>query len=78
MGQISVVLRLALRGLDLIEPIQCPQLWEIAMSTSRRTGSHVLKPRAIKRIRQSEAAPRPQREPLRFPDPDPPVWKPLG
>lgn len=48
------------------------------MPSSHRTGSHVLKPRAIKRMRQSQAALRPQREPLRFPDPEPPVWKPLG
>ena len=51
---------------------------EIAMSNSRHTGPHGLKPRAIKRLRQSEAALRPQREPLRFPDPEPPLWKPLG
>lgn len=48
------------------------------MSNSRHTGPHGLKPRAIKRLRQSEAALRPQREPLRFPDPEPPLWKPLG
>ena len=48
------------------------------MSSIHRTGSHVLKPRAIKRMRQSQAALRHQREPLRFPDPEPPVWKPLG
>jgi hypothetical protein len=48
------------------------------MPRSQRTGSHVLKPRAIKRMRQSEAALRPPREPLQFPEPEPPVWKPLG
>lgn len=47
------------------------------MSVRLRTTSHALKPRAIKRLRQSEAALRP-REPLRFPEPEPPVWKPLG
>lgn len=48
------------------------------MSNSRRTGSLMLKPRALKRLRQWEAALRPAREPLRFPEPEPPVWKPLG
>lgn len=48
------------------------------MTNSRRTGSYALKPRALKRLRQSEAALRPQRQPPRFPDPEPPLWKPLG
>lgn len=48
------------------------------MHTSRSTGSHALKPRALKRQRQSEAALRPRREPVQFPYPEPPVWKPLG
>jgi hypothetical protein len=48
------------------------------MTHSSRTRIQGLKPRAIKRMRQSEAALRPQREPLRFPDPEPPLWKPLG
>lgn len=48
------------------------------MSHSQRTGSHVRKPRAVKRMRQSQAALRPPPQPLRFPDPEPPVWKPLG
>lgn len=48
------------------------------MSNNHRSAPHALKPRALKRMRQWEAALRPQREPLRFPEPEPPVWKPLG
>ena len=48
------------------------------MSKSHRTGSEQLKPRALKRLRQWEAQLRPRREPLHFPFPEPPLWKPLG
>ncbi len=48
------------------------------MHTSRPTRSRALKPRSLKRQRQSEAALRPRREPVQFSYPDPPVWKPLG
>lgn len=49
------------------------------MSKSHRTDdAQTLKPRAIKRRRQWEALVKPGREPLLFPLPDPPAWKPLG
>ncbi|MBV7541191.1 hypothetical protein [Acidovorax sp. sic0104] len=48
------------------------------MSKTHRTGTDQTKPRARKRMRQWEAMARPRSVPLRFPDPEPPVWKPLG
>ncbi|MFY3384358.1 hypothetical protein [Paracidovorax sp. MALMAid1276] len=48
------------------------------MNQQHRTGPTLIKPRALKRLRQWEAALRSPREPLRFPEPEPPVWKPLG
>lgn len=55
-----------------------PASLENTMSSNRRTGPTLLKPRALKRLRQWEAALRSPREPLRFPEPEPPLWKPLG
>lgn len=52
---------------------------ETYMSKSHRTDdAQTLNPRAIKRRRQWEALVKPGREPLLFPLPDPPAWKPLG
>lgn len=51
---------------------------EEVMSKTHRTGTELLKPRALKRLRQREAMLRPRREPLVFPEPEPPLWKPLG
>ena len=50
------------------------------MSKTHRSGldSCHLKPRALKRLRQWEAMARTRPVPLRFPEPEPPVWKPLG
>lgn len=49
------------------------------MSKTQRTDdSNLLKPRALKRRRQWEALLKPAREPLVFPQPDPPLWKPMG
>ena len=49
------------------------------MSKTHRSGSDShLKPRALKRMRQWESMVRPRQIPLRFPDPEPPLWKPLG
>ena len=49
------------------------------MSKTHRTGSdHHPKPRELKRMRQWEAMARPRQVPLRFPDPEPLLWKPLG
>ncbi len=48
------------------------------MSKTHRSGIALLKPRQLKRMRQWEALQRPRREALPFPEPDPPVWKPLG
>jgi len=48
------------------------------MSKTHRTATDHIKPRTLKRMRQGEAMARPRSVPLRFPDPEPPVWKPLG
>jgi hypothetical protein len=48
------------------------------MSRYRRTHSELVKPRALKRLRQREAMLPLRREPLYFPEPEPPLWKPLG
>lgn len=49
------------------------------MSKTHPSGADHLKPRALKRMRQWEAMARPQQPvPLRFPEPEPPLWKPLG
>ena len=48
------------------------------MSKTHRFSPDHLKPRALKRLRQWEAMLRPRQVPLRFPEPEPPVWKPLG
>lgn len=48
------------------------------MSKTHRYSENRIKPRALKRMRQWEAMARPRREPLRYPDPEPPLWKPLG
>lgn len=52
------------------------------MSKTHRSGIPNLKPRALKRLRQWEAmlrsGSRSHPAPLWFPEPDPPVWKPLG
>lgn len=48
------------------------------MSKTHRSGPEHLKPRALKRMRQWEAMAPVRPVPLRFPDPEPPVWKPLG
>ena len=48
------------------------------MSRTHRTGTDDIKPRALKRLRQWEAILRSRRAPLEFPQPEPPVWKPLG
>ena len=48
------------------------------MSKTHRTDDVQLKPRALKRMRQWEALARNRRQPLQFPLPEPPVWKPLG
>jgi len=44
----------------------------------QRSNDKPLKPRALKRMRQQEALVSHQRRPLQFPQPEPPVWKPLG
>jgi len=44
----------------------------------QRSSDKPLKPRAIKRLRQQEALLSSQRRPLQFPQPEPPLWKPLG
>ncbi len=57
---------------------------EFAMSKSHRhcsdaaVGRIAAKPREIKRRRQREAMLRPGSPSPCFPDPEPPVWKPLG
>jgi hypothetical protein len=52
---------------------------EDSMSKTHRSGSDAhLKPRALKRMRQWESMARPRPIPLRFPEPEPPLWKPLG
>lgn len=48
------------------------------MTKRHRAGSHYPKPGVLKRLRQWEAMLRPRREPLLFPQPEPPQWKPLG
>lgn len=48
------------------------------MPRYRRTHSELVKPRALKRLRQREAMLPLRREPLYFPEPEPPLWKPLG
>ncbi|EER58412.1 hypothetical protein AcdelDRAFT_4013 [Acidovorax delafieldii 2AN] len=48
------------------------------MSRYRRTHSELVKPRALKRLCQREAMLAPRREPIYFPEPEPPLWKPLG
>lgn len=48
------------------------------MSKTHRSGPDALKPRALKRMRQWEAMAPPRRVLPRFPDPEPPLWKPLG
>lgn len=49
------------------------------MSKTHRSGSdHTMKPRELKRVRQWEAMARTRQVPLRFPEPEPPLWKPLG
>ncbi len=44
----------------------------------QRSNDKPLKPRALKRRRQQESMLINARRPLYFPQPDPPVWKPLG
>lgn len=78
MRGVNVVLRSGHACVGINRAMSTPPLQENAMSNTPHTGSNVLKPRAIKRMRQSQAGLHPQREPLRFPDPEPPVWKPLG
>ena len=54
-------------------------LAETAMSKTHRSSSeNRLKPRAIKRLRQWESMTQPRQIPLRYPEPEPPLWKPLG
>lgn len=48
------------------------------MSKTHPGGPEQLKPRARKRLRQWEALVRTRPEPFRFPEPEPPQWKPLG
>jgi hypothetical protein len=48
------------------------------MSKTHRSGSVLLKPRQLKRMRQWEALQRPRREMFPYPEPEPPRWKPLG
>lgn len=49
------------------------------MSKTHRSGTDHLKPRMLKRLRQWEAMARSRRlPPLNFPEPEPPLWKPLG
>jgi len=48
------------------------------MSKTHRSIPSVLKPRQLKKIRRDLVWQRMQREPLTFPEPDPPIWKPLG
>jgi len=48
------------------------------MSKTHPSGADRLKPRALKRQRQWEAMARHRPEPPRFPEPEPPLWKPLG
>ncbi len=44
----------------------------------QRSTDKRLKPRAVKRMRQQEALRTRAKPPLYFPEPEPPVWKPLG
>jgi hypothetical protein len=49
------------------------------MSKTHRSGNdQELKPRALKRLRQWESMRSRSSAPLRFPEPEPPVWKRLG
>ena len=48
------------------------------MNAYQRSNDKPLKPKALKRMRQQEALQSNQRRPLQFPQPEPPVWKPLG
>ena len=47
-------------------------------SNYQRSSDKPLKPRALKRMRQQEAMQEHPKRPLHFPQPEPPVWKPLG
>lgn len=46
--------------------------------THRSSSENRLKPRALKRLRQWESMTQPRQIPLRYPEPEPPLWKPLG
>ena len=46
--------------------------------THRSAPEGRLKPRALKRLRQWESMAQPRQIPLRYPEPEPPLWKPLG
>ena len=47
-------------------------------SNYQRSSDKPLKPRALKRMRQQEAMLAHPKRPQHFPQPEPPVWKPLG
>lgn len=46
--------------------------------TYQRSNDKPLKPRALKRMRQQEAMLTSPKRPRYFPQPEPPMWKPLG
>jgi len=53
--------------------------WSLTMmDTYQRSNDKPLKPRALKRMRQQEAMLDSAKRPRYFPQPEPPLWKPLG